>query len=94
MPTIYQSEEKTLFQFLVKNYSSRSLGCVVVDCASDCSIERVFPPDEPFYSLKPGEERIIDLVAIIPRDQRASAIADPPTAIVDTFKSWCATRGQ
>lgn len=86
MPTIYQSEEKTLFQFLVKNYSSRSLGCVVVDCASDCSIERVFPPDEPFYSLKPGEERIFDLVAIITRGQRASAIDDPPTAIVDTFK--------
>lgn len=86
MPTVYKLEEMTLFRFTVKNYSSRTVGCVVLDCASDCSIERVFPPDEPFHSLEPGEEKDIDLVTTIPSDQVESARSDTPTAIVDTFK--------
>lgn len=81
----YQVEEGTAFTITVKNQSQRPLGCVILDCASDFSVERVYPEERPFQTLEVDQEITTTLEMGIARSQLRSARASN-WDVIDTLK--------
>lgn len=69
----YEVEEDTGFRITVRNESSRPLGCVILDCGSDFSVDRVYPIDAQFHTLEAGKEMAATLIMRIADNQRESA---------------------
>lgn len=82
----YEVEAETAFVITVKNQSQRPLGCVILDCSSDFSMDRVYPTarNGPFQTLEVGQERTMPLTMMIPDDQQQSARAGE--AVIDVLK--------
>ncbi|KAL1846315.1 hypothetical protein Daus18300_014298 [Diaporthe australafricana] len=80
----YEVEAETGFNITVKNESQRSLGCVILDCGSDFSVERVYPVDRKFQILEVGQEITTTLAMAISPLQLKSAKAGE--AVIDTLK--------
>lgn len=80
----YEVEAETGFSITVKNESQRPLGCVILDCGSDFSIERVYPVERKFQTLEVGQEITTTLAMAISGRQLKSAKAGK--AVVDTLK--------
>ncbi|MBA2394058.1 MAG: hypothetical protein H0V70_15115 [Ktedonobacteraceae bacterium] len=47
----------------IKNISSFKLNFIIFNLAPDWSITKIFPYDEPYHILAPGDEYILDLQA-------------------------------
>lgn len=82
----YEVEERTNFTITVKNQSPRPLGCVILNCASDFSVDRVFPMNEPFRTLEVNQPKPTwtMLSMAISKNQLDSAKAGK--AVIDTLK--------
>lgn len=80
----YEVEAETGFSITIKNESQRPLGCVILDCGSDFSIERVYPWDSSFQTLEVGQEITTTLTMAISGHQLKSAKAGK--AVIDTLK--------
>lgn len=80
----YEVEAETAFSITIKNLSQRPLGCVILDCGSDFSIERVYPVDRKFHTLEVGQEITTTLAMTISGRQLKSAKAG--RAVIDTLK--------
>ncbi|KAG6361603.1 hypothetical protein INS49_009830 [Diaporthe citri] len=77
-------EVETGFSITIKNESQRPLGCVILDCGSDFSVERVYPVDRKFQTLEVGQEITTTLVMAICGRQLKSAKAGK--VVIDTLK--------
>lgn len=80
----YEVEAETGFSITVKNESQRPLGCVILDCGSDFSVERVYPVERKFQTLEVGQEITTTLAMAISERQLRSAKAGK--AVIDTLK--------
>lgn len=80
----YEVEAETGFSITVKNESQWPLGCVILDCGSDLSVERVYPVDSKFKTLEVGQEITTTLAMAISEHQLKSAEAGK--AVIDTLK--------
>lgn len=80
----YEVEAETGFSITIKNESQRPLGCVILDCGSDFSVERVYPEDRKFVTIDVGKEITTTLFMAISEGQLKSAKAGK--AVIDTLK--------
>lgn len=80
----YEVEAETGFSITVKNESQWPLGCVILDCGSDLSVERVYPVDSKFKTLEAGQELTTTLAMAISEHQLKSAEAGK--TVTDTLK--------
>lgn len=82
----YDIEEHTWFRITVKNTSPQRLGCVILNCGADFSVQRLYPysHNELFKVLGVEEEIEIPIVLSIAEEQRQSGKAG--AVLIDTLK--------
>lgn len=80
----YDVETETGFSITIKNESQRPLGCVILDCGADFSVERIYPVERKFQTLEVGQEITTTLAMAISERQLKSAKAG--RAVIDTLK--------
>lgn len=80
----FEVEAETGFRITIRNESQWPLGCVILDCGSDLSVERVYPGDSYFKTLEVGQEITTTIAMTISEHQLKSAEAGK--AIIDTLK--------
>ncbi|KAF4992644.1 hypothetical protein FGRMN_7045 [Fusarium graminum] len=53
---LFEVPEQRLFNIRIKNRSRRRIGCVVMNCASELGVQKLFPSHEPFHALGVDED--------------------------------------
>ncbi|CAF3572527.1 unnamed protein product [Fusarium graminearum] len=84
-PGTFEVQESSYFTIRIRNCSSRALGCVILDCTSELSVQRIFPREEPFYKLKPNSHVDISTAFLIKSDLHQNLIKSG-IPIVDCIK--------
>lgn len=54
VPGIFEVQEQQIFRIRITNLSQQRLGCVIMSCASELGVHKLFPGQEPFYELEAG----------------------------------------
>ena len=50
----FEVQEQHIFRIRITNLSQQRLGCVIMSCASELGVHKLFPRQEPFYELEAG----------------------------------------
>jgi hypothetical protein len=80
----YSVEEMTALRIKIKNVSGRLLGCVVLDCGAEFSIEQLQPSGKPYETIPVGEVREWTFWFVVPSE--LEMLAKKTLPIVDTLK--------
>jgi hypothetical protein len=83
---VYNVDENAWFQFVIKNNTTKHVGCVILNCMPEFGIDILYPYEShaPYISLAPEKEEHAYFFVRIPETLRANAEA--VASMVDTFK--------